>query len=59
MGRTKAKKKIDEAGNALDDAQHRNGMIQKKLRKVEEIEEGEAANLLAMAGLSDDTDDEP
>ena len=56
---TKAKKKIDEAGNALDDAQHRNGMIQKKLRKVEEIEEGEAANLLAMAGLSDDTDDEP
>ncbi len=54
---TKAKKKIDEAGNALDDAQHRNTMIQKKLRKVEEMESGEADNLLAMAGVPD-ADDE-
>lgn len=54
---TKAKKKIDEAGNALEDAQHRNGMIQKKLRKVEEVESGEADNLLAMAGVPDSDDE--
>ena len=53
----KAKKKIDEAGNALDDAQHRNSMIQKKLRKVEEVESGEAEHLLAMAGIDPDEDE--
>jgi DNA recombination protein RmuC len=55
---TKAKKKIDEAGNALEDAQHRNGMIQKKLRKVEEVESGEADHLLAMAGISDSEEED-
>ena len=53
----KAKKKIDEAGNALEDAQHRNSLIQKKLRKVEEVESGEAENLLAMTGMDTDEDD--
>lgn len=53
----KAKKKIDEAGNALDDAQHRNGMIQRKLRKVEEMESGEA-DVLLMTGAVSETDDE-
>lgn len=53
----RAKKKIDEAGNALDDAQHRNGMIQRKLRKVEEMESAEA-DVLLMAGAVSDTDEE-
>ncbi|MBQ3259370.1 MAG: DNA recombination protein RmuC [Clostridia bacterium] len=45
----KAKKKINEAGDALDGVQHRNEMIQKKLRKVEELESGEADSLLSLA----------
>lgn len=54
----KAKKKIDEAGNALEDAQHRNSMIQRKLRKVEEMESGEAESLLAMTGLETEADED-
>ncbi len=46
---TKAKKKINEAGDALEDVHHRNDMIQKKLRKVEELESGEADSLLSLA----------
>ncbi len=42
----KARKKIDEAGKTLDDAQNRNELIQKKLRSVEEIEQDEAEKLL-------------
>lgn len=34
----KAKKKIDEAGKSLDEAQHRNDIIQKKLKAIEEID---------------------
>lgn len=44
----KARKKIDEAGKTLDDAQSRNDQIQKKLRSVEEIEQGEAEKLLEL-----------
>ena len=44
----KARKKIDEAGRSLDDAQTRNNMIQKKLRSVEEIDQSEAAELLGI-----------
>ncbi|MBO5929421.1 MAG: DNA recombination protein RmuC [Clostridia bacterium] len=44
----KAKKKIDEAGNALDTAQHRNDMILKKLRRVEAVEGSQADSLLAL-----------
>ncbi len=44
----KARKKIDEAGRSLDDAQNRNAIIQKKLRSVEEIDQGEADALLGM-----------
>ena len=51
---TKARKKIDEAGNALDDAQFRNVQIQKKLRKVEQLEGSEAEFLLAMGDAADD-----
>ena len=42
----KARKKIDEAGKTLDDAQSRNVQIQKKLRSVEEIDQSEAEKLL-------------
>lgn len=52
----KAKKKIDDAGKTLDDAQKRNTIIRKKLRTVEDLEQMEAASVL---GLSDSnfTDD--
>ena len=44
----KAKKKIDEAGKSLDDAQHRNSIIQKKLKAIEEVEVGEAESILGI-----------
>ncbi len=44
----KAKKKVDEAGNVLDDARHRNSIILKNLRNVEGIETAEADDLLAL-----------
>ena len=45
----KAKKKIDEAGSALDDAQHRNDMIRRKLNKVEEVDSAEVPMLLSLS----------
>ena len=42
----KAKKKIDEAGKSLSEAQDRNRIIQKKLKNVEEIEPVQADLLL-------------
>lgn len=47
----KAKKKIEEAGKTLDDAQHRNDIIQKKLKSIEEVD---AADADAFLGISDD-----
>ena len=44
----KAKKKIDEAGKSLDDAQHRNDMIQKKLKSIEELDAPEANEVLGI-----------
>ena len=44
----KAKKKIDEAGSVLDEAKDRNDLIRKKLGKVEEIDSGEAEELLGI-----------
>ncbi len=44
----KAKKKIDEAGKTLDEASHRNDMIRKKLKGVEEIEVSEANGILEL-----------
>ena len=44
----KAKKKIDEAGKSLDDAQHRNDIIQKKLKSIEEISVGESEEILGI-----------
>ena len=45
----KAKKKIDEAGKSLDDAKHRNDMIQKKLKSIEELDAPEANEVLGIA----------
>lgn len=45
---TKARKKIDEAGSVLDEAKGRNEQIQKKLRKVETLDSGEANDILRL-----------
>lgn len=44
----KARKKVDEAGKALDEADHRNTMIQKKLRTVETLETSDATDILGI-----------
>ncbi len=44
----KAKKKVDEAGNVLDDARHRNSIILKNLKNVEGVESNEADDLLSL-----------
>ncbi len=49
----KAKKKIDEAGKSLEDAQSRNSIIQKKLKSVEAIEQSQAVEIL---GLEEETE---
>ena len=41
----RAKKKIDEAGKTIDEASHRSGIIQKKLRSVEAIESSDLQSL--------------
>lgn len=50
----KAKKKIDEAGNTMHQAQNRNRIIQNKLKSVEQIEYGEAAEVLGIAAWDED-----
>lgn len=52
----KAKKKIDEAGKTLEDAQHRNSIIKKKLRDVESIEQGESVGVLGIEGEQGDAE---
>ncbi len=47
----KAKKKINEAGDALDEADKRNDIIRKKLGKVEELESGEADEILGLESI--------
>ena len=42
----KAKKKVDEAGKTLEDAEKRNTLIRKKLKNIEEIDASTADNLL-------------
>ena len=44
----KVRKKLDEAGNTLDEAQRRNNIIRKNLRKVEQLESGESEALLGL-----------
>lgn len=43
-----AKKKIEDAGRALDNADKRNSIIQKKLREVETLEIAKARNVLQL-----------
>ncbi len=49
----KAKQKIEEAGKSLDEADKRNEIIRKKLKKVEEIDGMNADDIL---GLEENTD---
>ena len=44
----KAEKKINEAGNVLSDARKRNGIIQKKLNKVEDISQADSNEILGI-----------
>lgn len=44
----KAKKKVEEAGRVLDEADHRNDIIQKNLRKVEILDNQDAQSLLGI-----------
>lgn len=44
----KAKKKVEDAGKVLDEADHRNDIIQKNLRKIETLETNEATNILGI-----------
>ncbi len=53
----KAKKKVDEAGKTLEDAERKNLYIRRKLKNVEEIDAPSADKLL-FDGLIDDTDEE-
>lgn len=53
----KAKKKIDEAGSALDDAQHRNSLIRRKLNKVEEVDSAEVPMLLSLSDEADESEE--
>lgn len=49
----KAKRKIDEAGRTLDDAQHRNSIINKKLKSIEDMDSDESDSLLGIEGFTD------
>lgn len=44
----KERKKVDEAGRVLDEADRRNGIIQKNLRKVELLDSSEAQSILGI-----------
>ncbi len=51
----KAGKKIEEAGNTIGEAAHRNSIIQKKLKGVEMLDSGESNDILGIeSGLSID-----
>ncbi len=52
----KARKKIDEAGKTLSEAQDRNRIIQKRLRNVEEIDSASADEYLGIEGGENITD---
>ena len=43
---TKAKRKVEEAGKVLDEADHRNEIIQKRLKNVEMLGDSDATVLL-------------
>lgn len=47
----KARKKVDEAGKVLDEADHRNDIIQKHLRRVETLDDPTAADMVLGEGV--------
>ena len=49
----KVKKKIDEAGSTIEDAQKRNSIIQKNLKSVELIDSNEADSILGISSADD------
>ena len=49
----KVKKKIDEAGSTIEDAQKRNNIIQKNLKSVELIDSNEADDILGISSADD------
>ncbi len=49
----KVKKKIDEAGSTIEDAQKRNSIIQKNLKSVELIDSNEADSILGISSGDD------
>ncbi|MDR0314514.1 MAG: DNA recombination protein RmuC [Oscillospiraceae bacterium] len=49
----KASRKIAEAGKTLEDAQHRNTIIRKKLKKVEDLSQDETVDLLDSKDIED------
>ncbi len=49
----KTNKKIDEAGSTIEDAQKRNGIIQKNLRSVELIDSAQADGILGISPSED------
>lgn len=51
----KARKKVDEAGKVLDDAQNRNNIITKKLKNVELLENSQSEEILGIESfIADD-----
>lgn len=44
----KARKKVDEAGKVLDEADHRNSIIQKNLRNVESLDSSQSDDILGI-----------
>ena len=53
LNKVKARKKIDEAGKSLDDAQDRNRIIQKKLKNIEEIDSSAADDYLGIEEVTE------
>lgn len=45
---TKARRKIEDAGKALDEADHRNDLIQKKLEQLETLDTSDASQILGI-----------
>ncbi len=52
----KARKKVDEAGKVLDDAQNRNNIITKKLKNVELLENNQSEEILGIESFAHDDD---
>ena len=54
----KVRRKLEEAGNTLDEADRRNRVIKTKLKTVEALESSEAEQLLALDGVTDEPTEE-